>query len=503
MKGFNHICLAVVAGFILFLHSTMHSQATRNLEPVSPKTPQLSEYGKYYAIVIGIDNYPSPLRPLMTAVRDARSVADVLNKNYSFQVKLLLNQDATRVNILNAINQFRDTLNENDSLLIYYAGHGYSDHAADKAYWLPVDADSIYSSNRIIADELTTDVRVQNARHVLIISDSCYSGGLSRDADSPTQSAGRTVFLNRMLKSRSRTLMASGGDEPVSDSGTDGHSVFAYAVLRALEQSSQPVFTASDLFYGSVRQQVAGKSDQLPQYSIIRNSSHDDGDFVFIKEDSRSAESHAVASPIPAENSNVVTTPPVDSFVVLKAPVGAEIRVDQQFSGHSTGDLSRIKVQPGQRTVEVFLTGYQPWKQIVSVGSGEQTNVIANLAPVPATDIPSNSRPGGAISDADMALIHQMLVRYENAVNDKDLKSLKAIWPEIPSKKAEQYKMLPKGARITLTVTLATLLEGNENAIVRCKQTYMLDGKTQDDNVTFYVGRLNSGWIINQIPSSN
>ena len=93
--------------------------------------------------------------------------------------------------------------------------------------------------------------------------------------------------------------MASGGDEPVSDSGTDGHSVFAYALLRALQQSSQSVFTASDLFYGSVRQQVAGKSDQLPQYSIIRNSSHDEGDFVFVKAERPIAETPAVAKPIP------------------------------------------------------------------------------------------------------------------------------------------------------------------------------------------------------------
>ena len=73
--------------------------------------------------------------------------------------------------------------------------------------------------------------------------------------------------------------MASGGDEPVSDGGANGHSVFANAVLHALASESQPMFTASDLFYGSVRQQVAGKSEQLPQYSIIRNSDHDEGDF--------------------------------------------------------------------------------------------------------------------------------------------------------------------------------------------------------------------------------
>ena len=35
--------------------------------------------------------------------------------------------------------------------------------------------------------------------------------------------------------------------------------------------------------------------------------------------------------------------PPADSFVMLSAPVGAEIHVDQQFFGHSTGGPSRIK----------------------------------------------------------------------------------------------------------------------------------------------------------------
>ena len=206
-----HIRLAIVAGLVLFVPAQTYSQTSRNIDPPL----RISERGKYYAIVIGINNYRSPLSTLVTPVNDARAIAAVLTESYGFQVKLLLNQEATRVHILDAIIQFRDTLDENDSLLIYYAGHGYSDRASDKAYWLPFDADSVYSSNRIIADELTTDVRVQNARHVLIISDSCYSGGLSRDADSPTQSAGRTVFLNRMLKSRSRTLMASGGDEQI------------------------------------------------------------------------------------------------------------------------------------------------------------------------------------------------------------------------------------------------------------------------------------------------
>jgi TPR repeat protein len=275
-------CTAAVALLVLSVGVTSsQGQEQRGTTIIHQDGGSAVAKGNYYALVIGIDDYPSPLPKLKTAVGDARAVSSVLSERYGFQVQLLLDRDATRAHILDAMTRYRNTLSPNDNLLIYYAGHGYSDHDAGKAYWLPADADSSFSANRIIADDLTTGVRVLPARHVLVISDSCYSGALTRDVDAPIQSGGQAAFINRMLRSRSRTLMASGGDEPVSDEGTNGHSVFAYALLRALEQTGGQMFTASDMFYGSVRGQVAGKSEQMPEYSVIRNSSDDEGDFVF------------------------------------------------------------------------------------------------------------------------------------------------------------------------------------------------------------------------------
>ena len=92
-----------------------------------------------------------------------------------------------------------------------------------------------------------------------------------------------------MLAGRSRTLMSSGGDEPVADGGAGGHSVFANAVLSALEQATGDAFTAGDLFHNFVQQRVAGRSDQIPRYSLIRNSDHDDGDFVFTRKGASSS----------------------------------------------------------------------------------------------------------------------------------------------------------------------------------------------------------------------
>lgn|GEM_PF-4803605 len=75
--------------------------------------------------------------------------------------------------------------------------------------------------------------------------------------------------------------MASGGNEPVSDSGGGGHSVFAAAFINAFSEVDKPVFTVEELFHGRIKASVAGKSEQLPEYSIIRNSGDDGGDFVF------------------------------------------------------------------------------------------------------------------------------------------------------------------------------------------------------------------------------
>jgi len=80
-----------------------------------------------------------------------------------------------------------------------------------------------------------------------------------------------------------RTLMASGGNEPVVDGGGRGHSVFAQALLDGLRGMGEKVFTAGELFHQYIEERVAGKSEQTPEYNPLRNSGHESGDFVFVR----------------------------------------------------------------------------------------------------------------------------------------------------------------------------------------------------------------------------
>jgi hypothetical protein len=119
---------------------------------------------------------------------------------------------------------------------------------------------------------------------VLVISDSCYSGNLAntRSLGSGPEGGASAVML-RMLARKSRNLMASGGEETVSDAGADGHSVFASVLLRALSENQNPMYTASSLFYADIKDSVVGNSQQTPEYAVIPNSTHNGGDFVFVR----------------------------------------------------------------------------------------------------------------------------------------------------------------------------------------------------------------------------
>ena len=61
---------------------------------------------------------------------------------------------------------------------------------------------------------------------------------------------------------------ASGANEPVSDAGGSGHSVFARALLDALRSIPEEAFTSTELFV-RMQAQVAGRSGQVPQFRTL------------------------------------------------------------------------------------------------------------------------------------------------------------------------------------------------------------------------------------------
>ena len=236
-------------------------------------------FGRYHALVIGNNNYRH-LPGLKMATGDAKAVADLLKAEYGFDVNLVTN--ATRADLIRALAKLRARLTANDNLLVYYAGHGVVDEIGQVGYWLPVDAEEGIPTNWVSTGDINVMLRAIRAKHVMVVADSCYSGTLVRAVNSRIRTAqDRMAWIKRMIDKRSRTALVSGGLEPVMDGGGRGHSVFARAFLNALRENSG-VMEGQALFY-TLRRLVVLNSDQTPQYSDIRKSGHEGGDFVFVR----------------------------------------------------------------------------------------------------------------------------------------------------------------------------------------------------------------------------
>jgi uncharacterized caspase-like protein len=176
-------------------------------------------------------------------------------------------------------NDYRKALQPEDSLLVYYAGHGWLDEQADEGYWLPVEAVMDNPVDWISNATITSAVKAIPARHVLVVADSCFSGKLTRGVRVTIRGSG---YMERMASKRSRTVMTSGGMEPVLDAGGGDHSVFAKAFLGVLRENRVSVDTTT--LFVAIRRQVMLAADQTPEYSDIRKAGHDGGDFLFVRQ---------------------------------------------------------------------------------------------------------------------------------------------------------------------------------------------------------------------------
>ncbi len=213
-------------------------------------------------------------------MNDARAVAKLLTDDYGFSTKLLI--DATRGDVIAAMARMRAKLKANDNLLIYYAGHGVVDTITEQGYWLPVDAEEAVPTNWVSNNDITTMLRAIRARHIMVVADSCYSGTLVRAAAAKMRTAtAREAWIKRMVRKRGRTALVSGGLEPVTDSGSEGHSVFAGAFLAALRENRDVI--DGQALYDAIKRPVVLNADQTPQYSDIRRAGHDGGDFLFVR----------------------------------------------------------------------------------------------------------------------------------------------------------------------------------------------------------------------------
>lgn len=258
------------------------------LQPVKNKPDLPAQSGSFRALIIGNNDYSGTddtWPPLKTAVSDAKALKNLLVDNYHFSdVKLL--ENATRREVLLALQSLSGRVLADDSVLVYYAGHGYMDEETNKGYWVPVDAKgrdhTTYLRNSTIRDELM--LIASRARHTLLISDSCFSGSLLRSGvRGIPPDAGSEQYYRKVAMKKSVQIMAAGGVEYVDDDyNSSGHSPFTYFLLNELKTNNRQLLTLSELST-NVEKAVANNVKQVPETGVLHGAGDELGEFVFIK----------------------------------------------------------------------------------------------------------------------------------------------------------------------------------------------------------------------------
>ena len=256
---------------------TVNRPAAAKVEQNEPIIAVNVEEGKYYALIIGIEEYQDPtISDLEQPVTDATTLNNILLSKYTFEkedIKLLKNP--TRYQIFQALEAFSKKVKQSDNLLIFYAGHGLWDEQRRQGYWFPADGKRADRSSWVTNADLKEYISSIQSKHTLLITDACFAGSIFK---SRSIMAGASRAIKELYEMPSRKAMTSGSLKEVPDK-----SVFIEYLVKRLTQNSEKYLSAEQLF-SSFRTAVINNSanGQVPQFGEIKEAGDEGGDFIFI-----------------------------------------------------------------------------------------------------------------------------------------------------------------------------------------------------------------------------
>ena len=373
MKKSHHLVVLLTLLCILSVAAQLPVMAARGIgvQKIEDLQHNSGALGNYKALIIGIDVYSDADIPnLKTAAHDAKTIAELLADQYGFQTTLLLNKKASKANIYNAMRDLAANTKEDDSVLIYYAGHGDLDRQYNDGWWIPSDARGGKPLSYLDNTQVQKAMRAMKARHVLLVSDSCYSGTLFGRARSVPPVIDERYYLN-LYNEKSRWGMTSGNKEPVEDSGTGNHSIFAYQLIKALEQNQNNYLSTQDL-YTRIAPIVANNSEQTPLCRPIRNTGDQGGEFVFIR----------VAGGNPGDiisdaGKDYAPEKETGTLKVTSTPSGAALKIDGKPAGTTPVQYGNMEL--GSVTVLVDKDGFLKDTRSARIKAGRRTVVHFDL----------------------------------------------------------------------------------------------------------------------------
>lgn len=201
---------------------------------------------KIWAVVVGISKYQDKEINLEFADKDAQAFYGFLRSPSGGavpddRIELLTNRNATRAEIIRAINQKLRLAFDDDEVVLYFACHGIPDEVSNELYFMSYDADrDNIAGTGVSQTDIQKAIGSARAKKVLLITDACHSGGLGL-APAIAQRGDYASMTNRLLLQLSEArdgvgILSASSTSEYSNEGKrwEGHGVFTYYLLNGL-----------------------------------------------------------------------------------------------------------------------------------------------------------------------------------------------------------------------------------------------------------------------------
>ncbi|MBT5532050.1 PEGA domain-containing protein [Candidatus Poribacteria bacterium] len=254
-EGANALALRAAIACALMLAWTVHAQDAGKTLRVAPADQLPASHpstpGVGWALLVGVGAYPDvdgyTVSRLSAPAKDVDALRTFLTDPDlgafpASNVRTLIDEQATKAEILLALANMRRRAAPEDLVLFYFSGHGYRPHDEDAggspAYLLPYVTNPLALNNPDIGcikyEDITEIVQMMEAEKVVVLLDACHSGGVKPRGSRFVSGGVYGRFWDEWEKARGHALLLSSDESQLSWEEPDG-SVFTKFLIKGLE----------------------------------------------------------------------------------------------------------------------------------------------------------------------------------------------------------------------------------------------------------------------------
>lgn len=249
---------------------------------------ETSSINDCWAVIVGVSEYVDESLNLKYAAADASAFYELITGplcGYKPEnIRLLIDEQATKANIEDALFDFLQQPASDDVVCLYFACHGAPDpRRTHNIYLLPHETDKArIGSTAIRMGAIDQAIQDVHAKRIVVLADTCHSAAIASGTRSGEGNSSVDSYLKELSKSRPGVAMLTSAESAESalegPQWGGGHGAFTHYILEGMRGAADydpqnGLVTIGELFE-YVRAMVEKDTDGK-QHPSVGNTSYD------------------------------------------------------------------------------------------------------------------------------------------------------------------------------------------------------------------------------------